>query len=108
MKEGLMADNGFTSGELIARITSNALAVDDRLEQMRQQKPRDLYAEARVFGEAQAGWCGFDALYWAAWYAARQTATALLEAHAEFQPRTRSVREQWEALRIVASEVAYD
>jgi hypothetical protein len=47
---------------------------------------------------------GMDALYWASWFAARQTAAALLD-----KAKAIGVTpEQWEQLRQVAAEVAPD
>ena len=88
----------------IKEVTQEDFKMEARLAEMRQKQPRDLYAEARVFGEATAGWCGFDAVYWAAWYAGRQASGALLDE----AKRIGVTAEQWEDLRGVASEVAYD
>lgn len=78
--------------------------IEARVAVLREQQPRDLYAEARLFGTAHAGWAGLDALYWAAWYAARQTATAMLATAA----REAVTADQIEALRDTASLIAYD
>jgi hypothetical protein len=62
---------------------------------------RDLYREAEA---KQYLLMGMSVRYWTARYAARETATALL---AEAR-RVGVTDEQWEALRAVAADVAYD
>lgn len=68
----------------------------------------DLYKQAVAFGKEQTAtnlseWPDQPA-YWAAWYAGRRASTALLE-KAEAIGVT---SDQLEALRVVASNVAYD
>jgi len=77
-----------------------------KLAEMRQQVPRNLYAEAKIFGEFQAKreLKSLGVQYWTAWYAARQAAGALLT-EAEAMGLT---AEQIERLRAKAADVAYD
>ena len=65
---------------------------------------RDLYIEAQVYGSDASQNSDLSPMYWIARHAARQTAIAMLDEAI----RLKLSAEQYEALRIVDADVAYD